>query len=521
MSVFTRLKSMARWAEFDERDFKDQLKNEHESVAPPQRNDGATEIEINDNFAAGWNVVNQQFYSNEQQINNTTQLINTYRNLMANHEVDNAVQNIVDDAIVFEDGHDVVALDLDSTDFSENIKDRIHEEFKTILNTIEFEKYGQDMFRRWYVDSRVFYHKILGKNPKDGIVEMRQLDPRNMEYVREVVTEDTPNGKIFKAYKEYFIYDVGNTTYCANGRVYAPNTKIRIPRSAVVYAHSGLTDCGNKYIIGYLHRAIKPANQLKLLEDAMVIFRITRAPERRVFYIDTGNMNNRKAAQHINSVAQSMKNRVVYDSASGKIKNQQATLSMTEDYWLQRRDGKAVTEVTSLPSASGMGDIDDVQYFNRKLYEALRVPLNRSNIQGESMVIGGDGSEITRSELQFQKFIRTLQTKFSEVLKDPLKYNLILKRVISADDWDRNINNIKVRFHRDSYYSEVKDAEILQRRITLLEQLSPYIGKYFSNKTVMQDILKYTDDQMKAEEQQIADEANDPRFQQDDEPDEF
>ena len=273
-------------------------------------------------------------------------------------------------------------------------------------------------------------------------------------------------------------------------------------------------DCDDKYIIGYLHRAVKPANQLKLLEDAMVVYRITRAPERRVFFIDTGNMNNRKAAQHMNSVAQSFKNRVVYDASTGKLKNQQANLSMTEDYWLQRRDGKAITDVTTLPGASGMSDIDDIRYFNRKLYEALRVPLSRSNLSDANMVIGGDGSEITRDELEFSKFIRTLQSQFSEVLRDPLKYNLILKNVITEDDWDREINNIKVVFHRDSYYTEVKDAEILERRIGLIERITPYIGKYFSNQTVMRDILKYTDDQMDTEKKQIEEEANDPRFEQ-------
>lgn len=216
----------------------------------------------------------------------------------------------------------------------------------------------------------------------------------------------------------------------------------------------------------------------------------------------------------MNSVAQSFKNRVVYDASTGKLKNQQANLSMTEDYWLQRRDGKAITDVTTLPGASGMSDIDDIRYFNRKLYEALRVPLSRSNLSDANMVIGGDGSEITRDELEFSKFIRTLQSQFSEVLRDPLKYNLILKNVITEDDWDREINNIKVVFHRDSYYTEVKDAEILERRIGLIERITPYIGKYFSNQTVMRDILKYTDDQMDTEKKQIEEEANDPRFKQ-------
>lgn len=513
--MFSRLKMLARWADFDNDKYEEQIKDKAESIAAPKNNDGATEVEINDNSpASSWNSLTQQFYSTDQKISTTKQLVNTYRGLMNNHEVENAVQNIVNDAIVFEDGHDVVSLNLEATGFSESVKERIHEEFKDLLNTIQFDRRGQDMFRRWYVDSRIFFHKIIGKNPKDGIIELRQLDPRNLEYVREIITEDTPEGKIYKATKEYFIYTVGNSSYCAGGQVFSPNSRVKIPRSAITYAHSGLMDCDDKYIIGYLHRAVKPANQLKLLEDAMVVYRITRAPERRVFFIDTGNMNNRKAAQHMNSVAQSFKNRVVYDASTGKLKNQQANLSMTEDYWLQRRDGKAITDVTTLPGASGMSDIDDIRYFNRKLYEALRVPLSRSNLSDANMVIGGDGSEITRDELEFSKFIRTLQSQFSEVLRDPLKYNLILKNVITEDDWDREINNIKVVFHRDSYYTEVKDAEILERRIGLIERITPYIGKYFSNQTVMRDILKYTDDQMDTEKKQIEEEANDPRFKQ-------
>lgn len=511
--MLSGLKMLARWAEFDTEKHEEQVSDKHESIAAPKNNDGATEIEVNDNSpASAWNSLNQQFYSTEQNFNNTSQLINTYRGLMNNHEVENAVQNIVNDALVFEDGHEAVSLNLESTRFSEQVKERIHEEFKSLLNTIHFDRRGHDLFRRWYVDSRIFFHKIIGKNPKDGIVELRQLDPRNIEYIRELVTEDTPEGKIYKSVKEYFLYNVGNNSYCAGGQVFAPNTRIKIPRSAITYAHSGLMDENDKYIIGYLHRAVKPANQLKLLEDAMVIYRITRAPDRRVFYIDTGNMNNRKAAQHINSVAHSFKNRVVYDAATGKIKNQQAILSMTEDYWLQRRDGKAVTEVESLPGASGMNEIDDVRYFNRKLYEALRVPLSRSNLNENSTVIGGDGAEITRDELEFSKFIRVLQNKFSEILRDPLKYNLILKNIITEDEWDNEINNIKVIFHRDSYYSEVKDIEILERRLSLIERVMPFIGKYFSNKTVMRDILKYTDEMMESEKQQIEDEANDPRF---------
>ena len=511
--MFNRLKMLTPWADFDDVEYKKQIHGETESIAAPKNSDGAVEIEVDDRYSQrGWNTFNQQFFSTDTQISTTRQLVNTYRGIMNNHEVENAVQRIVDDAIVFEDGHEAVSINLDKTAFSESVKEKIQEEFKVILNTIEFDKRGQDLFRRWYVDSRLFFHKVLSKNPKDGIVELRQLDPRNIEYVRELETEDTPQGKIFKGVKEYFTYDTGDSSYTNAGKLYGPNTKIKIPRSAIVYAHSGLTDCSDKYIIGYLHRAVKPANQLKLLEDAMVIYRITRAPERRVFYIDTGNMNNRKASEHMEQIAKGMKNRVVYDATTGKVKNQQHIMSMTEDYWLQRRDGKAVTDVSTLPGATGMSDIDDVKYFERKLYEALRVPLSRRPNSEQTITIGGGGSEITREELDFQKFIRTLQGKFSEILRDPLRYNLLLKNIITAEDWEEEINNIKIVFHRDSYYTEMKDAEILERRINILNMTSEYVGKYLSHKTVMKNILKFTDEEMEAEKKQIEEEQSDERF---------
>lgn len=507
------LKQFKPWQKENDAEYKEQVKGQHDSIAAPRFDDGAQNVEANDQTA--YNGFVQQVFSNQAaDIKTTRQLIDTYRNLMNNPEVDNAVQEIVDDAIVYEDGHDVVSLDLDATEFSANIKDKLLEEFKSTLNTIGMDAHGADNFRRWYVDSRIFFHKIIDpRRPKEGLVELRRLDPRNMEFVREVVTEEENGIKIFKGYREYFIYDTGGEQYCVGGRTFNANSKIKIPRQAIVYAHSGLLDCCGKNIIGYLHRAVKPANQLKLLEDAMVIYRITRAPERRVWYIDTGNMPSRKASQHMMNIMTSLKNKVVYDSSTGKIKNQQHNMSMTEDFYLQRRDGKAVTDVTPLPGASGMNEIDDVKWFNTKLFQALKIPLGRMpNADGGGIQLGGTGMEITQEELKFAKFIRGLQKKFSPVIMDPFKTNVIAKRILTKEEFEEQLNNIKLVFHKDSYFTEIRDAEVMERRFNMLQLAEPAIGKYMSHRTAMKEILKMSDEQIEQEQKLIDEESKIERF---------
>ncbi|QFR56124.1 portal protein [Serratia phage Muldoon] len=507
------LKQFIPWAKSDQNDFKAREKQNLESIAAPSFDDGAREVEVQQDSANYSGVVQNMFGSQDVEIKNTAQLINTYRGLMNNFEVDNAVQQIVDDAIVYEDDNPVVSLDLDGTKFSQRIKDLLFEELDVILSSLKFHRKGADHFRRWYIDSRIFFHKIVDpKKPKNGIIELRRLDPRNLEFIREVITAEEGGTKIIKGYKEYFLYSVTNESYNWAGRQFAIGTKIRIPREAITYAHSGLiSDCGRN-IIGYLHRAVKPANQLKLLEDALVIYRITRAPERRVFYIDTGNMPNRKASQHMQNIMNSLKNRVVYDSSTGKVKNQQHNMSMTEDYYLQRRDGKSVTEVTSLPGADSLGVIEDVRWFKRNLYEALRVPLTRIPNMDQSPQFS-NGTEITRDEISFAKFIKALQHKFEEIILDPLRTNCYLKGILSKEEFDDEINNIKIVFNRDSYFEEMKDAEIMERRINMLSMADPYIGKYISHQTAMKKFLQMTDEEIEQEAKLIEEESKENRFQ--------
>lgn len=498
------------FADQDQEELELQLKNDTGSIAPPKNNDGAYEVET-DISQAKYSSVFQQFYSGQDpRIQNKEQLINTYRGVMSYPEVENAVSQIIDDAIVNEQGKDIISLDLNNTDFSETIKNKIVAEFEQVLNIYDFDNFGARLFRDWYVDSRIYFHKIMHKDESKGILELRQLDPRSMELIRESVVETINGVKVFRGYKEYFVYSAPKNGYSYNGQIYGYNEKIKIPRSAIVYAHSGVEDVDGN-ILGYLHRAIKPANQLRLLEDAMVIYRITRAPERRVFYIDVGQMGGPKATQYVNNIAQGLKNRVVYDARTGTVKNQQNNLSMTEDYWLMRRDGKAVTEVSTLPGGANFSDMDDIKWFNRKLYEALRVPLSRMPRDDGGMQIGG-GGEITRDELNFSKFIRTLQIQFNPVLADPLKTNLIAKNIITEDEWETNVSKISFIYQQDSYYAELKDIEILERRLNLMNQVEGVAGKYVSHKYIMKEVLRMSDEDIKREADEIEEESKIDRF---------
>lgn len=495
----------------DNESYKDKVDNNLQSIASPSNNDGATEIYNDTTSQYG---VTPFGYDIDGDFRNTAQLINTYRGLMQNYEVFNAVRSIVTDAIVFEADNPTVKINLDRTNFSDSIQKKIAEELEIVLSILNFDNRGSDYFRRWYVDSRLVFHKVINpKNPKKGIQEMRRLDPREIKYIRELDTEDQNGVSIIKAFREFFLYNTGNSNYVSGGFVYQPNSRLKIPRSAITYAPSGLVDCEGR-TIGYLHQAVKPANQLKLLEDAMVIYRITRAPDRRVFYIDTGNLQNRKAQQMMQGIMTGMRNKVVYDASTGKVKNQQHTMSMTEDYWLQRRDGKAVTEVQNLPGATGMNEMDDVRYFREALYMALQVPLSRipDSQNGQSNIFDSSSSIISRDEMDFAKIIEDLLKSFSTIILDPLKTNLILKKIISEEEWEENINNIKLIFNKDSYYEELKEADILSRRLELLDSATPYVGVYMSHETVMKKVLQMSDAEIEAEGKLIKSEKNDPRF---------
>ncbi|QHJ79055.1 MAG: hypothetical protein [Caudoviricetes sp.] len=514
------LKILSFWNKKDDDEYKEQSESGLESFSAPANTDGAIEVERQLGTLDPYAAINQSFFVGDVQSSDTENLINTYRSLASFPEVSNAIQEIVTDAIVTEEGRDVVYLNMDSTDFSDKIKNKINDEFDDVLSLLKFKKEGASLFRQWYIDSRIFFHKILHKQEKEGIQELRLLDPRRLEFIREIETDLVEDIKIVKGTKESFLYTTEGDEY-RFGITSTNQQKLKIPKSAIVYAHSGIKGPCGRRIIGELHNAIKPANQLRMLEDALVIYRITRAPERRVFYIDVGTMPNKKAVQYTNGIMQSLKNRTVYDTSTGKVKNQFNNLSMTEDYFLMRRDGNAKTEVSQLPGAQSLGEINDVTYFNQKLYEALQIPLSRiPNMQAGGVSFSG-GGEITRDELKFAEFIRRLQSRFEDVFLDPLKTNLILRKVISEEEWDENVERIKVVFNKNSYYEEMKDIEILERRVQAMQALEGYIGRYISNEYVMKNIFKMSDDQIEREAKLIEEESEVERFKPIDQVEEF
>lgn len=502
---FTVPSFLRPWAKDDDKELDIELKSGIDSFSAPDNPDGANSIDRTDTSAPS-RAYQAYAYGTEQKINSTRQLIDQYRALTNYHEVDNAIDEIVNDAIVQEDEKNTVSLDLDATKWNKSIKDRVQEEFEEILSLLNFEKEGKRLYRRWYVDSRIYFHKMIDpKHQKEGIKELRLLDPRAVYYHRENFKEVEGGNSIYKGHREYFTY---SGTECSTYNINQANTNhIVIPRDAMVYAHSGKVSCDGRSIIGHLHAAIKPANILKMLEDALVIYRVSRAPERRIFYIDVGNMQPKKATEHVHKVMQGFKNRVIYDSSTGKVKTAANNLSMTEDFWLMRRDGKASTEISTLPGAQSIGEMDDVRWFNRKVYEAMKLPLSRLPMESGGVTFS-NGGEISRDELLFAKLVRGMQRQFDPIFYDPLVTNLILKGIMSQEEWDEEKNNIKIVYAKDSYYEELKDIEILQRRIDVVSSLiqNNIVGKYMSHNTIMKDIMKMTDKQIEEEAKKIEEE---------------
>lgn len=499
------------WSKPEEKELDLELKSGIDSFSAPDNPDGANSIDRLET-SAPTRAYQAHSFGTSPQIQNTRQLINQYRSLTNYHEVDNAIDEIVNDAIVQEDDKESVSLDLDSTGWSDKIKKRVNEEFDIVLKLLNFEKEGKRLYRRWYVDSRIYFHKMIDpKNPKKGILEMRLLDPRAIQYHRENFKEDTGGNSVYKGYREYFVY-TGAEAMMYNNLNTTNSNNLIIPKNAMTYAHSGKVSCDGRSIIGYLSAAIKPANQLKMLEDALVIYQVARAPERRIFYVDVGNVHPKKASEQVNKVMQGFKNRVIYDSSTGKIKNAANNLAMTEDFWLTRFDGKASTEIDTLPGANPM-DMDPTRWFNRKLYEAMKIPLSRLPIESGGVTFSG-GGEISRDELLFAKIVRGMQRQFDPVFYDPLMTNLILKGVMTKEEWELEKENIRIIYAKDSYYEEIKDLEILERRVSVVGNLvaNGIIGKYYSHDSVMKNIMKMSDNQIEEEMKKIEEESKSEIF---------
>jgi hypothetical protein len=447
----------------------------------------------------------------EGQIRDEADLIRRYREVAMQPECDQAVEDIVNEAIVSDEIEPPVRLNLDRIKpFSLDLKKKIAKEFDEVLRLLEFEEKGHDIFRRWYVDGRMYYHKVIDpKNPKDGIKELRYIDPRKIKKVREIKKKDGPIKMPGDApdpmeYKEYYVYNekgVGGSMTTGG---------IRIHKDAIAYCPSGLVDQQKNVVLSHLHKAIKPVNQLRMIEDSLVIYRISRAPERRIFYIDVGNLPKIKAEQYLKDVMNRYRNKLVYDASTGEIRDDRQYMSMLEDFWLPRREGGRGTEITTLPGGQNLGEIDDIKYFQKKLYQSLNVPFSRLDSESAGGLQLGKSTEVSRDEIKFTKYIQRLRKKFIHLFSDMLKTQLILKGIVSEDDWASVSDYIKYDFIQDGYFSEMKEQEIRQSRLDQAERIfsQQLIGKVFSMDYVLKHVLRMTDLEIEKQREQIKSEID-------------
>jgi hypothetical protein len=420
---------------------------------------------------------------------NDKDLIMKYRTISSYPEVDMAIEDICNEAITDESGV-IVKLNLDNLDQKDTVKDLIMEEFDRILNLTNFSATAYDTFRRWYIDGRLFYHVIINENKTDaGILELRQIDPTKIRKVKEIETVKDPKtgAELQKEGEEYYLYQDDVLINNSEG--------LRIHPDAIIQVNSGLLNDERNKVVGYLNKALKPLNQLSMMEDSLVIYRISRAPERRIFYIDVGNLPKGKAEEYLNNTMNKYRNKIVYDPTTGNIKDEKVHRNIMEDFWLPRREGGRGTEIDTLPGGSNLGEIEDVQYFQNKLYRALNIPMSRLT-EADAFSVGRS-SEITRDELKFQKFIDRCRNKFSTLFYEALKRQLILKKIIVPSDWVNIREGIVVEYSRDNYYAELKDGEILKERIEMVQMMDEYIGMFWSKEWIRRNILKLTDDDIK------------------------
>tara|TARA_R110000737_G_scaffold51216_2_gene72370 strand:- start:9650 stop:11155 length:1506 start_codon:yes stop_codon:yes gene_type:complete len=416
-------------------------------------------------------------------------LIMKYRAISSYPEVDMAIEDICNEAITDENGI-IVRLNLDELDQKDSVKELIMEEFDRILNLTNFSMTAYDTFRRWYIDGRLFYHVVINEaKPDAGILELRQIDPTKIRKIKEVekVKDPKTGAELTKEGKEYYLFQDDAMVNNSEG--------LKINPDSIIQVNSGLLNDERTKVVGYLNKALKPLNQLSMMEDSLVIYRISRAPERRIFYIDVGNLPKGKAEEYLNSTMNKYRNKIVYDPSTGAIKDEKIHRNVMEDFWLPRREGGRGTEISTLPGGQNLGEIEDVQYFQNKLYRALNIPMSRLS-EGDAFSIGRS-SEITRDELKFQKFIDRCRGKFSTLFYEALKRQLILKKIIVPSDWVNIREEIVVEYSRDNYYAELKDSEILKERIEMVQMMDEYIGTFWSKDWVRRNILKLTDEDIK------------------------
>ena len=434
-------------------------------------------------------------------------LIKRYREMALHPECDSAIEDIVNEAIVSDSNDSPVQIELSNLNASDGIKKKIREEFKYILELLDFDRKCHEIYRNWYIDGRLYYHKVIDlKNPSEGIQELRYIDAMKIRYVRAQkkkdrdkfrlsnVNTDNPMEYEFPEIDEYFVYNPKMTYPTSNPSSMGGSSGIKMAKDSITYCTSGLVDRNKGSTLSYLHKAIKSLNQLRMIEDSLVIYRLSRAPERRIFYIDVGNLPKVKAEQYLRDVMMRYRNKMVYDANTGEIRDDKKFMAMLEDFWLPRREGGRGTEISTLPGGQNLGEITDIEYFKKKLYRSLNVPPSR--MDGEGGFNLGRSSEILRDEVKFSKFVARLRKRFSYMFNDMLKTQLILKNIITPEDWSVMEEHIQYDFLYDNHFAELKDAELLNERLNMVQIAEPYVGKYFSQDYLRRKILRQTDEEI-------------------------
>lgn len=473
-----------------------------ESFAPEVADDGAVVVAAGGAYGT--------YVDLEGSAKTEADLVTKYREMSLHPEVESAIDDIINEAVVDDDVKPSVQINLDQLDVPKTIKKKIEEEFNTLLHLLDWTYMSYETFKRWYVDGRLYYHVIIDPEaPRDGIQELRYIDPRKIRKVREIKKDKnlSTSAQVVKKSAEYFIYnDKGFGSGPSGAYQGTQSTGLKIAKDSIVHVTSGITDTRTTLVLSHLHKAIKPLNQLRTLEDAAVIYRISRAPERRIFYIDVGNLPKMKAEQYLRDMMVRHKNKIVYDATTGELRDDRKFMTMLEDFWLPRREGGRGTEITTLPGGQNLGEMTDVEYFQKKLYQSLNVPLSRLE-PGEGFNIGRS-SEITRDELKFHRFVERLRRRFNLLFMKVLERQLLLKSVITSEDWVEFADKIRFNYTRDNYFAELKETEILNERLNALQQIDPFVGKYYSVEWVRKNVLRQSDEEIETIDEQMQADAD-------------
>ena len=480
------------------------------SPVPPNKEDGV-DYYLSSGFFGSY-VDIEGIYKTEYE------LIRRYREMALHPECDSAIEDVIQEAIVSDLNDSPVELDLDHLNASDGIKKKLREEFKYIKDLLDFDKKAHEIVRNWYIDGRLYYHKIIDlKRPQDGIQELRYIDAIKMRYVRQqkkndkdkfrnpMRLNDNPMDYDWPEIEEYFLYNP-KASYPTGGAGSAGGG-IKMTKDSIAYCTSGLVDRNKGNTLSFLHKAIKSLNQLRMIEDSLVIYRLSRAPERRIFYIDVGNLPKVKAEQYLRDVMSRYRNKLVYDANTGEVRDDKKYMAMLEDFWLPRREGGRGTEITTLPGGQNLGEITDIEYFKKKLFKSLNVPISR--IEGDGGFNMGRSSEILRDELKFSKFVGRLRKRFSHLFNDMLRTQLLLKNIITPEDWEVMSEHIQYDFLYDNHFSELKETELFNERMNVAATAEPYVGKYFSQDYVRRKILRQTDEEIIEQDKLIEKEIKD------------